>query len=540
VQRPVPGQNLPAGLGAADWASIRGQIGKVPSRGAATGAVVQQAYLKASNSGDVDLFGRSVAISGNTVVVGAPGERSNAAGVDGNQGDDSALDAGAAYVFVRNGTTWSQQAYLKASNSQAGDGFGSSVAISGDTLVVGAYTEDSNATGVNGDQGDNSAFDSGAAYVFVRTGSTWSQQAYLKASNADAHDLFGSSMELAGNSLVVGAPGEDSNATGVDGNQGDNSALTAGAAYVFVLSGSTWSQQAYLKASNADSGDGFGLSVSASGDTVVAGALHEDSNATGINGNQGDNSGLDSGAAYVFVRSGSTWSQQAYLKAANAETLDNFGAAVAVSANTLVAGAIFEASSATGVNGNPGDNSAFHSGAAYVFVRSGTAWSQQAYLKASNTGTDDLFGFRVAVAGNVVVVAAPFEASNATGVDGDPSDNSALLAGAAYLFIRSGSTWIQRAYLKASNTDQEDEFGQGVAVSGDTIVVGAFGEGSNATGVNGDPSDNSFLAAGAAYVFGVPGPIAEVPALDALGLTLLALLLAAVGLRAVLRRRTEG
>ena len=147
--------------------------------------VMQTAYLKASNTAQFDEFGGAVAVSGNTVVVGALGEFSSATGVNGDQSDNSAPDSGAAYVFVRTGSTWSQQAYLKASNTDASDFFGLSVALSGDTLVVGATLEDSSATGVNGNQSDNSALNSGAAYVFVRTGTTWSQQAYLKASNTD-------------------------------------------------------------------------------------------------------------------------------------------------------------------------------------------------------------------------------------------------------------------------------------------------------------------------------------------------------------------
>ncbi len=149
------------------------------------------------------------------------------------------------------------------------------MALSGDTLVVGAYEEDSNATGVNGEQGNNLASNAGAAYVFVRSGNTWSQQAYLKASNTGADDLFGWSVALSGDTLVVGAWGEDSNATGVGGDQGNNLAEYAGAAYVFVRSGGLWSQQAYLKASNTGADDGFGSSVALSGDTLVVGANRE-------------------------------------------------------------------------------------------------------------------------------------------------------------------------------------------------------------------------------------------------------------------------
>src|SRR5262249_18331914 len=156
-----------------------------------------------------------------------------------------------------------------------------------------------------------------------------------------------------------------------------------------------------------------------------------------------------------------------------------------VSDDTVVVGAGLEASVATGVNGNPADNSAPSAGAAYVFVRSGTVWSQQAYLKASNTGAVDNFGISVAVSGDTVVMGAPGESSGATGVNGNQADNSAPSAGAAYVFVRTGTVWSQQAYLKASNTGTGDQFGSSVAVSGDTVVVGANGEDSAATGVNG-------------------------------------------------------
>ena len=221
--------------------------------------------------------------------------------MDGDQSDNSAFAAGAAYVFVRNGNAWSQQAYLKASNTETFDRFGISVAVSGDTVVAGAAFEASNATGINGDQSNNNALQSGAAYVFVRNGTIWSQQAYLKASNTDFGDFFGISVAVSGDSVVIGASVESSNAAGVDGDQTDNSAAVAGAAYVFVRNAATWSQQAYLKASNTGALDQFGGSVAVSGDFVVVGAISEDSNATGINGNQANNSAADAGAAYIFT-----------------------------------------------------------------------------------------------------------------------------------------------------------------------------------------------------------------------------------------------
>ena len=344
-----------------------------------------------------------------------------------------------------------------------------------------------------------------AAVYPVTIDPNFTQQAYLKASGTGALDFFGASVAVAGDTVVVGAYGESSNATGVNGNQADNSATNAGAAYVFVRSGTTWGQQAYLKASNTGSFDTFGVSVAVAGDTLVVGADSEDSNATGVNGNQADNSASAAGAAYVFVRSGTTWSQQAYLKASNTGAGDFFGYSVAVAGDTVAVGAYGEDSNATGVNGNQADNNATNAGAAYVFVRSGTNWNQQAYLKASNTEANDQFGNAVAVAGDTVVVGANGEDSNATGINGNQSDNSATNAGAAYVFVRSGATWSQQAYLKASNTGANDEFGAyAVAVVGDTVVVGANMEDSNATGINGNQADNSTIDSGAAYIFYTP------------------------------------
>lgn len=311
-----------------------------------------------------------------------------------------------------------QQAYIKASNTNPSDLFGEWVAIYGDTLVVGAVYENSNTTGINGDQANNSANDAGAAYVYTRNGTEWSQQAYIKASNTDAGDRFGQSIAISGDTLVIGAEFEDSNTAGVNGNQASNSAADAGAVYVFVRSGSVWSQQAYIKASNAGAGDEFGRSVAISGDTLGVGAFDEDSSTTGINGDQGNNSSPGAGAVYVFTRSGTVWSQQAYLKASNTDETDRFGRIVAISGDTLVVGATGEDSSATGINGDQNSNSASHSGAAYVFTREGTAWQQQAYIKASNTDggnliddDGDFFGGSVALSGDTLVVGAEGESS---------------------------------------------------------------------------------------------------------------------------------
>lgn len=487
---------------------------------AGSGVSGQQAYVKASNTGAGDIFGGSVGLSsdGNTLAIGASGESSVAAGINGDQADNTRVAAGAVYVLSCSGGTWTQQAYVKASNPDAGDGFGVSVALSadGNTLAVGSPGESSAAMGVNGNQADNTAPTSGAVYVFVRSGTTWSQQGYIKASNTGQQDQFGASLALSadGNTLAVGARLEDSVAMGVDGIQTDNTLPDSGAAYVYVRNGTTWTQQAYIKASNTGQNDMFGnaIALSADGDTLAVAATGEASATTGIGGDQTDNSALGAGAVYVFVRSSVTWSQQAYVKASNTGANDQFGFQIALSGdgNTLAAGAINEDSVATGVDGDQSSEAATDAGAVYVFVRGAGTWSQQAYVKASNngavpSGSGDSFGFAVALNqdGNVLVVGAPNESSAATGINGNQAQSSAFFSGAAYLFARSGSIWTQQAYIKASNTQAGDLFGSLIAVDaiGSSLAISATRERSDALGINGNQADNSAFSAGAVYVF---------------------------------------
>ncbi|MCK7593462.1 FG-GAP repeat protein [Pseudomarimonas salicorniae] len=456
--------------------------------------LVQQAYLKASNARRESAFGFSVAVSGDTVAVGAPREDTSSAGINGPEDAEgpAGVNSGAVYVFVREGLGWRKQAFIKAGNAGRDDRFGVSVALSGDTLVVGAPLEDSE---------DDALANSGAAYVFVREAGVWRQQALLKASNADPEDYFGERVAISGDTLVVGALGEDSSATTINGDASDNTAPDSGAAYVFVRVGDSWAEQAYLKSSNAGAVDEFGSSVAVSGDTVLVGAPGEDSNASVINGDELDNSAPQSGAAYVFRRTGDTWSQQAYLKASNAGPGDGFGTSVALSMDTAAVGAAGESS---GHASSPADESVFAAGAAYVFVSSDGQWTEQAYLKAEYTGGTDYFGTSLALSGDRLVVGAPGESSNAKGVDGDATNELAPRSGAAYLFTRAAGLWSQQAYLKASNTDAGDAFGFAAAISGETVVVGAYQEDSAATGENGDQGDNSAEESGAIYLFGAP------------------------------------
>ncbi len=489
---------------------------------APAGPFRQAAYLKASNPVEDAHFGcggtltghagnaSAVSEDGSTIAIGAPHENSGAKGINGNQSDHSLYSSGAVYVFSRKGGATAQQAYIKAAVPGDGANFGSSVALSrdGNTMAVAAYYEASNAKGINGDQNDRSIPEAGAVYIFVRTGATWSQQAYIKASNTgnagvgDAYpegDQFGYAIALSadGNTLAVGAIGEDSNATGVNGNQDDNSANQSGAVYVFTRSARVWSQQAYIKSSMTRPNVlfGYSLGISANGDTLAVGEYDAD---------------RGKGALYVLTRTAGAWSHQARIQAENGEPQDSLGYSLALSddGNTIASGAADEDCLKPGINPPGCENdqaSNTSAGAAYVFVRSGTAWTQQAFIKASNPGKEDWFGVRIAISGdgNTVAVSAPNEDSASKGINGKQDDESAPEAGAVYVFTRTGTTWAQQSYVKASNTRSGDEFGSSIALSRDgrMLLVGARGEDSGARGVNGNQNDSSVRDAGAAYLF---------------------------------------
>lgn len=404
----------------------------------------QQAYIKADNAEAGDAFGEAVSLSadGNTLAVGAQWEEGGAPGINGDQ-TNAVFRSGAVYVFVRSGDVWQQQVYIKASNPGELDEFGDEVSLSadGNTLAVGALQEDSAAAGINGDQNDNSSEDAGAVYVFGRSGGSWQQQAYIKASNTDSDDHFGDvSLSEDGNMLAVGAAREDSSATGNNGDQIDNSSENAGAVYVFERTNGVWQQQDYLKASNTESGDIFGsaISLNAEANTLAISAISEGSSTSGVNSDQADNSTPSAGAVYIFVRNGDLWQQQAYLKASNPDALDFFGIAVSLSAdgNTLAIGADLEDSAAKGINDVQDDNSFLNAGSAYVFIRFDGQWQQQAYVKASNTDPGDRFGTAVSVSGdgNTLVVGATDESSMANGINDDQDNNSAVGAGAVYVY----------------------------------------------------------------------------------------------------------
>ncbi len=517
---------------------------------ALSGVAVEEliGYFKALDTDAQDRFGSSVALSddGMTMAVGAYWEESAATGIDGNAVDtcgsgvnpgNCASDSGAVYVFVRSAGSWTRQAYVKASNTGADDRFGWSLDLSGngDVLAVSATREDGALTGITPGAPDSSATgdgaeDAGAVYLFTRSGGTWSQQAYVKASNTGTEDAFGSSVALSssGDVLAAGARLEDGANTGITVGAPDNAQTgdgteNAGAVYLFARPFGDWIQQAYIKASNAGTGDFFGRSVAldGSGEVLAVGASGEDSIDTGVvNGTPDDgetgNVATDAGAAYVFRDSNiGGWGQRAYIKASNAESHDHFGTAVSLSGSgdLLAVGAEDEDSSTAGViAGSPDEtateNGAIMAGAVYVFTQDNFLnWSQESYVKASNTGAGDNFGSSVALSadGGTLAIGAIEEGSNATGINGAQHNEGADGSGGVYVFARPMGSWAQRYYVKASNTGEDDGFGAAVDIvdNAETLAVGASVEDGDATGIA-DPVDDdndNALNAGAVYLY---------------------------------------
>ncbi|WP_308364145.1 MULTISPECIES: histidine kinase [unclassified Microbulbifer] len=283
-----------------------------------------------------------------------------------------------------------------------------------------------------------------------------------------------------------------------------------------AVSGNLAEAVGYSKASNTEAGDWFGaaLALSADGSTLAVAATREDSAAAGVDGDQDDNEGGDRGAVYVFRMVDGSWQQQAYLKSSNAFDVGilgagfGFGYSLSLSAdgNTLAVGAPYENSASTGVNGDQDNADASKSGAVYILAYEEQEWKHQAYVKASNAGVADRFGWSVSLSadGEILAVGASYERSAATGIDGDQNNDDALGAGAVYLFSKDSGEWQQNFYIKASNTEEEDYFGAQIALSGDaqTLAVTAEREQGLSPGVNGDQEDNSgAVLTGAVYVF---------------------------------------
>ena len=375
---------------------------------------IQQAELTAGDGAAGDALGFVCAVDGDTALVGAPG----------------ASGKGAAYVFVRSGGAWSQQARLIAGDGAAGDEFGRSVAVDGDTAVVGAMRDDSLA---------------GSAYVFARSGATWSQQSKLVAGDRGAGDRFGGSVDVSGDTVLAGANGA---IVGTHDGQG--------AAYVFTRSGAVWTQQQKLTASGGLAYDYFGVAVALDGDSALVCAYGRD-----VAGRSSQ------GAMYSFTRNGTFWTQQQELVASDGAVGDYFGTSVDLSGATAVVGAPDAVSSR---------------GTAYVFTAQGGTWSQQTILTPSDGAGNDRFGYGVAVSGDTALVGAS-----------DKTVDLRATQGAAYIFTNAGGAWTQQQKLTASDGEATDEFGYSAALSGRTAFAGA-------------PFKTviGHFQQGAAYAFGLP------------------------------------
>ena len=294
-----------------------------------------------------DNFGRSVSISGDYAIVGAPFN------------DDNEGDSGSAYIFFRNGMKWEEQAKLLAGDPGREDNFGYAVAIDGDYAIVGAWAK-------GGDE-------TGAAYIFFRSGTKWKEQTKLTASDPAEGNFFGRTVAISGDYAIVGSPFND------DGGK------DVGSAYIFLRNGTTWKEQAKLITDDAEAGDQIGSAVAISGDYAIVGSPAD------------DDAGSKSGSAYIFFRSGNTWKEQAKLTAGDAAEKDNFGSAVAISGDYAIVG-------------SPSDDDAgSKSGSAYAFVRSGTTWKEEAKLTASDAAAGDKFGQPIAISGRTAIIGTPLD-----------------------------------------------------------------------------------------------------------------------------------
>ncbi len=379
----------------------------------------QQAKLIAADGASYDEFGGSVALDGDTAIVGAPRDSIG-----------SNAQQGSAYVFIRNGTTWMEQQKLTASDGAAEDVFGASVAIRGDIAMVGAPGHDFSST----------VRDQGLVYVFVRSGATWTEQQELSASDGASNSQLGSSIALGEATAIIGA---DSDQSG------------RGAAYVFVRNGAAWTEQQKLTAADGSANDRFGNAVALSGETALIGAP-ADIETT-----------FDQGSAYVFLRSGTIWAQQQKLTATGSKS---FGLGVAIDGDTAIVGA-----SRDTIEGPDGP------GSAYIFQRSGAMWTQTQQLTACDSAIGDAFGQRVAIEGDVAVVTT---ANPLSSPPPSPRPRS------VYVFARNGTTFSQQQKLTASDATNNDGFGNSLALSNGTIIAGAF-----------NANDGANFSRGAAYVF---------------------------------------
>lgn len=421
-------------------------------------AGAQEAFIKAMYPETNDTFGYSVALSGDTLAVGATSEDGAVSGVNGDQTNNAAAESGAVYVFVREGASWRQQAYLKSSKPEEGNYFGGAVALDGDTLLVG---EPRATPYPNGDE--NAEPRAGVVHVFTRSQGQWAHQTSIASPSSNA-DMFGYSLALTEDTIAIGAPN--------DAGSGRNS----GAVYTLARDGA-WGPINKLTARASGADDMFGWSVAVQGDRMLVGAPAKSLVAEHV------------GKVVAFGRSGGSWQEQQVLTAEIAETGGCYGWSVALHGDVAAVGAPFASLFRVTPRGQ-----------AFVYQRSGELWQLSASLHATVPRDSDYFGSSVGFSGNTLLVAASGDSSGGRGLMADPNDGELVQSGAFYLFGRQGDEWVRSAFIKAHNAAANVSLGQATAISGDTIVVGAISESSAASGVNGE-SRGTTSGSGAVYVF---------------------------------------
>jgi hypothetical protein len=402
---------------------------------------MQEASLEPNRVDMSDIFAISVAVSGDTLVVGATGEDGAAGGVNGDDSSNTASEAGAAYVFVRSGSRWTQQAYLKAEQPQTGDYFGFSVGVDGDTILVGAaragdHTTDSRRPGV--------PELTSLVFVFERQPNTtvWSQKAVL-TSGTNQPDWFGFSFAFTPDTVFISAPH--------DSEHGENS----GAVYAVKRDG-TWGSRTKLAASEPTAGSVLGLSMAADENRLIAGAPEM------------SRAGEGPGKAFTFTRVGDKWQPEAKLVAATPSAAAGFGWSVAVQGDVIAIGAPYPTypHAQTPGDGPPGDVSVFR-------LNAGT-WTLTNTLQATVPRDGDFYGVSVELSGTSLVVGASGDRSGGSGLDPDPHTGDIQESGAFYVYGEHDSEWSLSNFIKASNAKRGALFADRIDVSGSTIVAGAM------------------------------------------------------------------
>jgi trimeric autotransporter adhesin len=421
---------------------------------------MQTAYLKAGRSDRVDCFGSDLAVWGDTIVVGSVFEDSAAAGIDGDQSNNEKTDSGAAYVFVRSGDSWVQQAFLKSDAPAENEFFGVSVALWGDTVAVGAS---------RASPWSNTEPGQGRVHVFTRDADRWQRQAILTAPDGADGDLFGFGLGLEGDRLIVGAPYEG------------RESRRSGATYVFERSAGAWGSPIKLKAENPVADESFGWAIAVEADTLAIGASHID---------QLSESTPGTGAAYVFARDASGWRQKQRLQPPEPVDGDTFGWSLALYGQKLAIGA----PRADLVRATP-------HGEAHLFELADDRWNLVRTLEAAEPFPSDYFGSAMALYEGGLLIGASGDPIGSRGFEGADRGGTTVAAGAVYMFGLQSDGWTRTTYFKASNSRRGVRFGEHVAIYGDTIAVSATGEDSPGMGVNGDQNSDGSTEAGAAYVF---------------------------------------